>query len=576
MMDQIYRRASETFVWLGTSTTESSEAIRSFSAYGLEALQYGIFDLSSRPDPTDSFEFGYERWTLGLPDPYGKHMMNKVIHNMHDPRRSSPLRMLASIMQRPWWSRIWVLQELLLSPNPIFVCGYQTITAKEFVASVRLYEAALTVYYEYLLPKPMDLSTHDNDLSLVREIGHETRNFHSMADVPALVLYTTQLRQRERSHYHRIQEPYFGLGNMWDLVQDITLSSRRLEAFDPRDRVYALLGIARMSRVDAVTIKPDYALSCADVYAQATYVFLQYTGAIMLTLATRSHKRASVPNLPSWAIDWSLTNLMTSPFPDAHELPQNLFRFTRSPYKKDILTTLATVYGRVETIKTKAPVPIPSVDPGEEHHSRIIAFLSEYLSGLDLHNRATLKVVKDSLQHLICSMILTSTEDISGAAKSEFALSDLYKASLYIQNRVICTHSLDSKSSEDPRDVIATEVVDGRPDCDSPKPLVASTIEMAGPSLDSDVLSYALDRISDAVRHESIAFVADGGMVGVGPQGICDGDLLIGYENESLRFAVRAVEDDLYELVGKVCVPQIDSQGATGANIHKVDTIDLC
>jgi hypothetical protein len=78
---------------------------------------------------------------------------------------------------------------------------------------------------------------------------------------------------------------------------------RQLDASDPRDEVYAFIGIARLSRIDPVGIRPDYTLSCTDVYAKATHFFLQYTGSRLLETATLYYSRTSSPTLPSWAVE---------------------------------------------------------------------------------------------------------------------------------------------------------------------------------------------------------------------------------------------------------------------------------
>ncbi|KAH6615016.1 heterokaryon incompatibility protein-domain-containing protein [Boeremia exigua] len=567
MMDQIYLGATKTFVYLGPSTRESYEAIRSFSFYGRKALQYGILNLTSGPNPNEPFEFGYERWTLGPSDVHGKKIIDKIIRNMQDPNKISPLKMLQSIMHRPWWSRIWVLQELLLSPNPIFVCGYQTISAREFVASVRLYEATLTVYYENLLSMPTDSSAYDLNLPLIRKIGHETRSLHNMADVPALVLYTTQLRQRERSRCHGIEEPYFGLGNLWDLVQDITLSSRRLDASDPRDRIYALIGIARLSRVDTVTLQPEYALTCAYVYAQATYLFMQYTGPRMLMLAIHSHKRTSFLNLSSWIVDWSLTDLMTAPFPIVDSRRQDTFQFTRSACDKSILTSSVTVYGKIEVLKVKVSTP-----GSNEHQPDIIRRLLRYLSDLEIDSCATLEDLNHPYEQLISAMALNSHPDNFGSETSEIAPMKLHAMTILIREELFKTHSLEVQASQDTECATSTKTIDSwLRSCPTINPEPCSV----EPSQQVGTLSLVLDRIRDTIEQDAKVFVVDGDLIGIGSSLIRDGDLLIEYEKDALRFVIRAVEGGFYKLIDKACVPRLDSERTTTSNCQ-ASTISLC
>lgn len=579
MMDKIYSRADKTYIYLGPSSRFSDEAVRTFLAYGRRALQGDILGLHNSSDANDTLEFGYERWTWDPQDSQGGQLINEVIRKIETPGLP-PLDMLESLMQRPWWSRIWVLQELLLSPNPIFVCGQQTMSARVFVASVRLYEAALTVYCERLLLKP-----HDGSFSQIysKRMSNITRAFHNMADVPALVLYTTQLRQIARSRYHGIEEPYFGLGNLWDLVQDISTSAQRLDASDSRDRIYALIGIARLSRVDPVGILPDYTLSCTDVYAQATHFFMQYTGPCLLETAAFSRFRTSLSTLPSWAVDWSLSGLSVTPEPPTENPDPRQFEFSRHVSNKYILKSSVQKFGTVEIIDIEYPplelFPRFLVNAPEEDALDTIARMSVYLSDASAYvsNRSpSTESQQNFLERLTHTMVLQSVPDHIDADSETYTLPEIRGAASILVEQMIIASSRERHFLEGPRDIAVKVLIH------SSIGIGTQLVVSATPNLDdvnlypeSNPIIFVLQCLRKTVRKYTRPFIANGNLVGTGPRAMRNGDALIGYEKEGLRFAVRPVDGGLYELIGKAYVPQLDSEQAEVGRAE-ASMISLC
>jgi hypothetical protein len=46
---------------------------------------------------------------------------------------------MQSLFDRPWWYRVWTLQESLLEPNLIFVCGHRQLSANTLAAISKSY-----------------------------------------------------------------------------------------------------------------------------------------------------------------------------------------------------------------------------------------------------------------------------------------------------------------------------------------------------------------------------------------------------------------------------------------------------
>jgi hypothetical protein len=86
---------------------------------------------------------------------------------------------------------------------------------------------------------------------------------------------------------------------LMDLMGSLYANKRDpVDAADPRDRVFALLGIAE----DDMDLQPNYELTCAEVYIEVTSAMLQ-CGHIELLSYCRPH----LNNLRvlSWVVDWT-------------------------------------------------------------------------------------------------------------------------------------------------------------------------------------------------------------------------------------------------------------------------------
>lgn len=93
---------------------------------------------------------------------------------------------------------------------------------------------------------------------------------------------------------------------------------RHRDAEDPRDKVYALLGLLRDAESHAMdgthsaklSITPDYRLEPVDVYRQVSQELIEKLDTLdVLGVVPKS----ALPELPSWVTDWSVTDRVSSP-----------------------------------------------------------------------------------------------------------------------------------------------------------------------------------------------------------------------------------------------------------------------
>lgn len=163
-----------------------------------------------------------------------------------------------ALVQLPWWTRVWTVQEAILPRAPAIVYG------------------SLQIPLDTLLRA--SYSTQE----------HQFKRCCEQPEFEALL---------EKAHPLRyVREAATG-----DFLSHLTFADalnlfRYREASDPRDRVFALLGLGS-------TITADYALSWEEVFMSSVRQQIAESGD--LRFLRRIPERSRYRGLPTWAPDWS-------------------------------------------------------------------------------------------------------------------------------------------------------------------------------------------------------------------------------------------------------------------------------
>ncbi|KAI1410990.1 HET-domain-containing protein [Hypoxylon sp. FL1857] len=167
---------------------------------------------------------------------------------------------MAVFLARPWFSRVWVTQEVALNKNVIFVCGRKDVWKNAFLT--RILVAA----------------------DILHSTGNETFPFHF-----------------GRFQNHRP----FGLKEYTTAspVARSLLYAKFLHASEPKDFVYSLLGMISDSEQYQVIV--DYTKSVEEVYTNFTAALIKAGGFWYVSKVIRPS--LTYPKLPSWVPDWSAT-----------------------------------------------------------------------------------------------------------------------------------------------------------------------------------------------------------------------------------------------------------------------------
>ncbi|KAB5518083.1 heterokaryon incompatibility protein-domain-containing protein [Coniochaeta sp. 2T2.1] len=158
------------------------------------------------------------------------------------------------ILNRPWFGRVWIFQELILSRDPWVQCG-RSRTRWTDLCSLLLYNTP---------------AKGDEKLKMLESMN----------------------RSRQGSN----------AGKMLSLLQ----ARRGLGATDARDFVFAHMGIASDRRKVEGAVPIDYNAPLERVFSRMSLYIVESEGVdALLTLLDKQAEPSKQANMPSWAVDWS-------------------------------------------------------------------------------------------------------------------------------------------------------------------------------------------------------------------------------------------------------------------------------
>ncbi|KAB5523881.1 heterokaryon incompatibility protein-domain-containing protein [Coniochaeta sp. 2T2.1] len=189
----------------------------------------------------------------------------------HDPRWPS----FAPLLQRNWFTRAWVLQEVGLAQNPRVVYDNVDFSYRDLMAAVKW------------------LTFHDS-------------GFAARTGIPGLLIHLLWT-DWSATWAH---DPSVQLCEFLDLLDHGALLACR----DPRDHIYAFLGhpLAVQAGTTGRPIIPDYEKSVGQVYTETTVFLLQQTG--LRTLSSAEHTDATLDDftIPSWVVRWNVGSTLNN------------------------------------------------------------------------------------------------------------------------------------------------------------------------------------------------------------------------------------------------------------------------
>ncbi|KAK1751177.1 heterokaryon incompatibility protein-domain-containing protein [Echria macrotheca] len=211
---------------------------------------------------------------------------NRFLEAMSDPANRPEFDRLCAFFERPWWKRVWVIQELVLARDARFFCGHE--------------EDSLVVPWEdvkgclELLEMSKITSSSPDALSVPGRMAIYVRVMHTALGRSHLTWTAGQYRERTGRGESGL--PLFEA--LFLISYTPVFVSGGLQAKDPRDMVYGLLGIVRDE--DRRRIPLDYSTSMdfPKLLIHVSKILLMDCGP-RLFLAC---KPTSSSDIPSWVL----------------------------------------------------------------------------------------------------------------------------------------------------------------------------------------------------------------------------------------------------------------------------------
>lgn len=250
LMTNIYRLASAVVTYIGPEDDETSSAISL-----IQLLQKFHYDHGS----DSKLDF-------------------RAIQNSHledfglPPSEHGCWAALRRLLRRPWSGRTWIVQESVVNETTIMLCGNTVI--KEWNVFSQTVRLALNGKL------PLDCITSDS---------HEELDKEYLDMGPDHIVALAQLRT------------FFWMeGSLNKTLYQLLRTCHSLASHDPRDKIYALLGLAKDRQ--RLSIIPDYSKPVANVFIETATKLLTTYPTLDLFSSVRGDKTI---DLPTWVPDWS-------------------------------------------------------------------------------------------------------------------------------------------------------------------------------------------------------------------------------------------------------------------------------
>jgi hypothetical protein len=177
------------------------------------------------------------------------------------------------LLDRPWFRRTWIIQEAAVAEEGVVVCGSSRVRFDKLLQAV---DFCTSLY----LPPNTNLDRHETHfiLRLLETWFMKSFGFDQ---------YLLQLLNRHRSSL----------------------------ASDPRDKVYALCGLADDVGTFGMTIEPYPKIDIAQLYVETAITIIMYHNSLdLLTIPPAQYGEEGIAGLPSWVPDWTLPSIMCFSF----------------------------------------------------------------------------------------------------------------------------------------------------------------------------------------------------------------------------------------------------------------------
>lgn len=273
LMRSIYTLSKRVIIWLGTGTVDSDRA-----------MDFLITLQSKEKEGRTVARNWVNEFTASQP-------------------YEETFQSLANLYTRPWFSRVWIMQEYALSARTengaIFVCGSKQVLS-------------IIIYGGFFVEPQTQSPTYHRQRIIFDQLLKGYSRVASLYSMRTSVSVNSLTRELSKSNstYAINQRDAFLLSERQVGLHKWIVKCRDSLATDPRDKVYGVLGLAEVLKDgeadkghDPRCLAIDYSFSVEDVYASAVRSIIVATG--KLDILTSCSNRSTLITR-TWVPDWTI------------------------------------------------------------------------------------------------------------------------------------------------------------------------------------------------------------------------------------------------------------------------------
>ncbi|RSL91392.1 hypothetical protein CEP51_000329 [Fusarium floridanum] len=223
---------------------------------------------------------------------------------------------LYAFLSRSWFWRSWVVQEAALSRQLSFVCGTTTFTFDHLRYLVHLLDKARCL--DFIMVFAQALQGHSNTFTKQAEAmmaqDPGTRLYQPNPDDQpndSILKYLYLIRTKVFGFKSFLYNPTKTLGPNHQGLSHVLTPFKTTRATDPRDKVYAFLGLAEKLGQPG-TLHPAYEKPIAEVFRDAIKFMLQSSNSLNALGLKEDPLQTKTPGLESWVPDFNSHDLMSA------------------------------------------------------------------------------------------------------------------------------------------------------------------------------------------------------------------------------------------------------------------------
>lgn len=330
LMSDIYHSAFSTIIWLGPGGQNTAEAMEL-----IHEVNYRWQDL-----------------------PENDHLAKTGLGGVN----TAPWQGVHDLLARAWFTRLWTVQEAVLSAQPWIMCGEHILS----------FEAVGTFCSKL----------EGTSVATALENLYDTRPERRLNPL----WWSPFMLQRMRHACPRPTLRSDAVERPWLVANSI--EARHAMSSDPRDKIYGMMGMIETRLADKIKVSYAQDHTAATTFHDAAVAELAiHPGGIPFLLCGVDHEpHSKLPDLPSWVPDWSqprLSKTLAASTITSHIYNASFARsgkplqysHMRKPKKRE-LSVYAWVFDTIESVSETSEAPFIDIDEPASKNGELAAWVA--------------------------------------------------------------------------------------------------------------------------------------------------------------------------------------------------------